>query len=661
MEVTPTWFLLSMPEYEPQPMPAPATDFAGLRVASFEGRRAEEMGRLIERFGGKPSVSPSMREVPLTENREAIDFAQRLMGGQIDIVLLLTGVGFRHLVAQIERHVDRDRFLASLSDVTTIVRGPKPVVAMKEFGLTPTYRAPEPNTWREVLQTIDQQVNVANQTVAVQEYGLPNASLVAGLEARGATVKSLKIYSYDFPQDTGPLEANLRLIAAGEIDVVLFTSAHQVINVLRMAEQLGIAPELRREMSRLAVASIGPTTSECLHDCDLPIDLEPEHPRMGQLVQAAAERSAGVLLRKRRVPLLAVEKSTLDALSNDAAWNTSPFMRACRCEPTDRTPIWLMRQAGRYMPEYRAVRSKTTFLELCKNPALCAEVMITAVERLGVDAAIIFSDLLPMLEPMGLQLEFAHGEGPVIHNPVRDSEDVDRVLELENVEALDFVMETVRQTRAGLPPEIPVIGFAGAPFTLASYAIEGGASRNYIHTKSLMYRDEGAWQALMGRLARGITRYLNAQVAAGAQAVQIFDSWVGCLGPDDYRRYVQPYVKAIVAGITPGVPVISFATGNPALLPLLSEAGGAVIGVDWRIRLDDAWRTIGYDKGVQGNLDPLVLLSEPAEIRRRAAEILKQAEGRPGHIFNLGHGVLPQTPVENVIALVDAVHELGSR
>jgi uroporphyrinogen decarboxylase len=320
-----------------------------------------------------------------------------------------------------------------------------------------------------------------------------------------------------------------------------------------------------------------------------------------------------------------------------------------------------MRQAGRYMPEYRQVRAKTTFLQLCKNPSLCAEVMITAVGRLGVDAAIIFSDLLPMLEPMGIELEYAEGEGPVIHNPVRQAHDVDRINELESVESLSFVMETVRLTREGLPGEIPVIGFAGAPFTLASYAIEGGTHRSYLHTKTLMYRDAGAWHALMGRLARSITRYLNAQIAAGAQAVQIFDSWVGCLGPDDYRNFVLPHTRTIIEGLTPGAAVIHFATGNPALLPLLSEAGGDVIGIDWRVRLDEAWRAVGYDKAVQGNLEPMVLLATPAEIRRRAREILRQAAGRPGHIFNLGHGVLPQTPVEHVIALVDAVHEFDGK
>ena len=351
---------------------------------------------------------------------------------------------------------------------------------------------------------------------------------------------------------------------------------------------------------------------------------------------------------------------------SEPAWTDSLLMRAARREPVERTPTWLMRQAGRYMPDYRELRRKTSFLELCKNPGLAAEVMLTTVERIGVDAAIIFSDLLLILEPMGLRLEFLAGDGPKLSNPVRTAADVDRLVELESVEPLDFVMETVRKTRAGLDPSLPLIGFAGAPFTLAAYAIEGGASRDYRLAKTLMYTDEGAWHALMERLARSVTLYLNAQIDAGAQLVQLFDSWAGCLGPDDYRRYVLPHSRSVIEGIRPGVPVIHFATGNPSLAPLLSEAFGsverpAVVGVDWRIRLDEAWATIGPNRAIQGNLDPVVLLTDPAEIRRRAKEILDQAAGRLGHIFNLGHGVLPQTPPENVMALVEAVREISEK
>lgn len=333
------------------------------------------------------------------------------------------------------------------------------------------------------------------------------------------------------------------------------------------------------------------------------------------------------------------------------------MMRACRLEPVERTPIWLMRQAGRYLPEYRAIRERVGFLELCKNPRLSAEVMIATVERLGVDAAIIFSDLLPILEPMGMDLEFAAGEGPVIHNPIRSAADVHRLHELTDLDPLGFVMDVVQATRAGLDDSIPVIGFAGAPFTLASYCVEGGGSKAWLHTKSLMYQHETAWHDLMSRLARAVSRYLVAQFAAGAQLVQLFDSWVGCLGPADYRRYVLPHSRAVIAEAARHGPVIHFATGNPALLPLLREAGGTVIGIDWRIDLDDAWRTVGHDRAVQGNLDPAVLLADRETIRRRAREILAQAAGRPGHIFNLGHGVLPQTPVENVLELIAAVKD----
>ena len=333
-------------------------------------------------------------------------------------------------------------------------------------------------------------------------------------------------------------------------------------------------------------------------------------------------------------------------------------MRACRREPVPYTPIWLMRQAGRYMPEYRAVRSKTTFLELCKNPSLAAEVTVTAAERLGVDAAIIFADILLILEPMGVNLEFAQGEGPVIHNPVRQAADVDRLRQLEDVSALDFVNEAIRQTRAALKPDIPLIGFAGAPFTLASYLTEGGGSKNYIHTKRLMYNDSGAWHAMMSLIAANLAKYLNAQIDAGAQAVQLFDSWVGALSPDDYREFVLPHTRAVIEGIKPDVPVLHFGTGTAALLELMREAGGDVIGFDWRVRLDEAWRRVGHDVAVMGNLDPVALFADRELLLAQAKRILDRAERRPGHIFNLGHGILPETPVENVIALVEFVHEI---
>ena len=310
------------------------------------------------------------------------------------------------------------------------------------------------------------------------------------------------------------------------------------------------------------------------------------------------------------------------------------------------------------MPEYRAVRAKLGFLELCRNPDAAAEVTVTAVERLGVDAAIIFADILLVLEPMGVGLSFAAGDGPAIHRPVRSAADVDGLAEVDPA-ALAYVYEAVRKAKAAL--DVPLIGFAGAPFTLASYLVEGGGSHGWNRTRAFLHADPGAWDAMMAKLVRAVAGYVNAQIAAGADAVQLFDSWVGSLAPADYRARVLPHMRALFAALTPGVPVIHFGTGTAGLLEAMRAAGGDVIGVDWRVDLDAAWARVGHDVAIQGNLDPAALLAPIPAIRERAAAILGQAAGRPGHVFNLGHGVLPETPVDHVRALVDAVHELSRR
>ncbi len=342
------------------------------------------------------------------------------------------------------------------------------------------------------------------------------------------------------------------------------------------------------------------------------------------------------------------------------------FLSACRRQPVDCTPVWLMRQAGRYMPEYRAIRAKTDFLTMCKTPELAAEVTLQPVDALGVDAAILFADILLPLEGMGLELEFAKNEGPVIHNPVRDGAAVDKLTPLEPQDDVPYVLEAIRILRRELAGRVPLIGFSGAPFTLASYIVEGGGSRNYLHAKSLMYQEPAVWHALMDKIADVVIAYLNAQIEAGAQAVQVFDSWAGALSPGDYEAYVLPHSRKVIEGLATGsgaadVPVIHFAGNNGHLLELMAGAGGDVIGLDWRVNLDDAWRRLGYDVAVQGNLDPVALYAAPDEIRRRVKEIIDRAEGRWGHVFNLGHGILPTTPVEHAVALVDAVHELSTR
>ena len=336
------------------------------------------------------------------------------------------------------------------------------------------------------------------------------------------------------------------------------------------------------------------------------------------------------------------------------------FLRACRCQPVDVTPIWLMRQAGRYMEEYRAIRSSHTLLEICRQPELAAQVTLQPVDRLDVDAAILFSDLLLPLEPMGIPFDFVKGEGPVIHRPIRSASDVDRLRAVEPRESLGHVLTTIRILRNELEERVPVIGFSGAPFTLASYAIEGGPSSNYSKTKALMYGEPTVWHQLCETFASVVADYLSAQVEAGAQALQVFDSWVGALCPDDYREFAMPHTKRILDAVkTTGVPVIHFGTGTSTLLEAMAEAGGDVIGADWRIPLDEAWDKVGHDRAIQGNLDPTLLLGPVERMLEGADEVLARAAGRPGHVFNLGHGILPETPVEHVQALVRFVHGRG--
>ncbi|HEY4764069.1 MAG TPA: uroporphyrinogen decarboxylase [Candidatus Sulfotelmatobacter sp.] len=335
----------------------------------------------------------------------------------------------------------------------------------------------------------------------------------------------------------------------------------------------------------------------------------------------------------------------------------STFVRACKSQPVDRTPVWFMRQAGRYMPEYRAVRKNHSLLEICKKPALAAEVTITAAEILGIDAAIIFADLLLPLEVMGLSFHFSSGEGPVIDKPVRSAEDI-ATLRSDRAAELGYVSEAVSLVAKHFANRVPVIGFCGAPFTLASYMIEGGGSRNYIHTKKMMYNSPHDWDALMRKLVVVAAAYAADQVRAGADVIQIFDSWVGCLSVEDYRRYVLSHVIGMVTQLQKtGAPIIYFGTDSATLLPAMKETGADVIGLDWRIPLDEGWMRLDHQCAVQGNLDPVLLLADWKELRSRAEDILRQAAGRPGHIFNLGHGILPETPVENVKNLARLVQE----
>ena len=336
------------------------------------------------------------------------------------------------------------------------------------------------------------------------------------------------------------------------------------------------------------------------------------------------------------------------------------LLHACARRPVDATPVWLMRQAGRYLPEYRAIREKLSFVEMCMRPDVAAEVTLQPLRRFDLDAAIIFADILLPLEPMGIGFHFTPEDGPVIERPVRSAADLAGVHTIDAAADLQYVMDAIRLVRHELGERVPLIGFSGAPFTLASYIVEGGHSRNYTHVKKLMYEDPATFGRLMSLISDVVVDYLLAQIAAGAQVVQLFDSWVGWLGPYDYEHLVLPYVRAVIDKVKgKGAPVIYFGNGASAMLDHVATAGSEVIGVDWRIDIDRAWDQLG-DVAVQGNLDPITLLGPPAAIEERVADIIDRVGGRPGHIFNLGHGLVPQTPPDNVKYVIDAVHRLSA-
>lgn len=645
-------------------------NFNGLKVTSFESRRASEIEKLILYHGGVPRVAPSMREVPISESKEALKFAKELIAGNFDMVVLMTGVGTRALVKAVSTKYPEKEFLKSLKRTTIVARGPKPVAALRELKLKPNITVPEPNTWRDILITMENEEELKGKKIAVQEYGISNKEFISDLRKKGAKVTSVPIYKWDLPEDIEPLKAAIKSISDSNEDIALFTSSQQIYHLFEVAKKIGYVKKLKQGLKSTVIGSIGPTTSETLYRFEINPDYEPDSPKMGNLIREVA-RIGTEFVNKKHIAL----KNGVDTniwrpvdmiwskgseKSRKAITNNSVFIKACRLEETDYTPVWLMRQAGRYMREYRELRAKVSFLELCKTPELAAEVTLRAIDRLNVDAAIIFADILLIVEPLGVGLEFSKGEGPRIKRPVRSGKAVDRIKDFDP-ESLKYVYDALKITRRALDPNKALIGFAGAPFTVASYMIEGGGSKNYENTKGLMYRDPGAWHVMMEKLSTATAAYLNNQIKAGADVVQLFDSWVGCLSRDDYQEFVLPHMKKLISEIKADTPVIHFGTGTSALLDLIKESGSQVLGLDWRVDLAKAWKQVGYNKAVMGNLDPVILFSSPSEIRKRTKKILDKGKNRPGFIFNLGHGILPKTPVDNALALVDYIHEYTNK
>jgi len=630
-----------------------AANFSGLTVLSLESRMALPMAKLIEKAGGKPISAPSMREVPLEDNSDAFRFFEDLEAGRYDLFILMTGVGLRTLLAALETKFPKERILSGLAKTKIVVRGPKPLAVCKMQGLPVAVTVPEPNTWQEILTILREENLLRGKNLAVLEYGASNVSFMEELRASGAQVRPVKIYQWALPEDLGPLEQGIEAILRGEVQVLLFTTATQVHHLLQVAGKRELA--LRRALHRVVIASIGPTTSEALRERQILPDLEAQPNKMAELVEQSSA-VAGEILRKKNARADEAWIRVLDPKGPGTADEEAPLLRACRRQANRRIPVWLMRQAGRYMAEYQLVRGGVDFLTLCKTPELAAQVTLDAVERLDVDAAIIFADILLLVEPMGVPLEFKESLGPVIGRPVRSLEDIQKLRPVDPEEGLGFVLEAIRLVRRAMQPKIPLIGFCGAPFTVAAYMIEGKGSRNYIPTKVLMRSEPKAWHELLEKITTASIAYLKAQVKAGCQVLQVFDSWVGCLNPRDYRDFVLPHMRRLFSELPKNIPAIHFGTDTATLLPHLKEAGGDVIGLDWRVDLTKAWESLG-EVAVQGNFDPVLLFSKPEVIFAEAEKILSAVGSKPGFIFNLGHGILPETPVENVLGLVDFVHQ----
>ncbi len=622
-------------------------NFNNLTVAAFESLMAKEMENLILLHGGKPLIAPAMREMHPEENKESYVFFERLREGHFDILILVSGIGTRALFQALETQFPQSHITKTFKRCILVACDSQIPSILSEYGLKAAITLPGQTTWRDIPAAL---VDLTDKRVAVQEFGFTNRELLESLRELGAQeVESVPINLWALPDNTKPLAQLIESILKGKVAIALFTSGYQVHNLVQLAESLGRLEPLMEAFTRLVVGSVGTSVTDILQGHGFTVDFEPEQHNMDFLVREAARKGPELHQFKSSftLPVSSAPKKAFQLPDN-------LFLKACRRERTFRTPVWIMRQAGRYLPEYRKIRSKVSFLELCKTPELAAEAAVSAQEALGVDAAILFADILLIAEPLGFQLEFPEKGGPVIRNPFGGAAGLKRLREVDGNGDLGYVMEAVRLIRSRLKPGIPLIGFAGAPFTVASYLLEGGASKDFSRTRAVLGEDISVWDEFMVRIVKATVSYLNAQVEAGAQALQLFDSWVGILTPDEYKRWVLPFLQILTSGLKKGVPLIYFGVHTEPFFPDILKTGATVIGLDSHVDLGKAWKQLG-DVAIQGNLDPNILLTDPDKVRKETEKILQKAGGRPGHIFNLGHGILPETPLENVRTMIDTV------
>lgn len=632
--------------------------FHGLTVAALESRMSTETENLILRHGGKPLIVPSVQSIPLIENNEIFDFFYQLQKKHFHLVIFMTGLGTSLILKALETQFSKNEIYEAFQSVSILLRGPKIMKSLTAFNLKPTWIAPEPHTWKEMLDLLKHSFTLKNTRVAIQEYGSTNIPFLQHLIHDGAKeVSAISSYQWALPQDLLPLQNLILNIMQNQVQVILFTSSIQVEHLFKTAEHLGQNDILKTALKKMIVGSIGPVTTQALVDYGLVPDLSPEHPQLGHLIKDLATQSATLLSQKHNLAIIHLEPIAPDPVI-PISHEDNLFLKACRREPVTRPPIWLMRQAGRYLASYQKIRSQISFLDLCKNPDLAAEITLQPINTLHVDAAILFSDLLIIAEPLGFDLEYTQDHGPRIANPLQTALDFKRMTPVPVEEKLTFVFETIQKILPTLNSKIPLIGFAGAPFTLASYLIEGGASKNYIATKTWMHNEPLLWNHLMEILVDATARYLTTQIKVGVQAIQIFDTWVGCLSPDQFKMHVLPHLKSLIQRLPASVPTIYFGTQTTSLLPYFKTLGASVIGLDWRVDLETAQKILA-PLAIQGNFDPSILFCHPSVVQQTTQTILEKMGNYPGFIFNLGHGILPNTPLENVKRMIHLVQNFN--
>lgn len=618
----------------------------GKHVVAFEARLGLKMKKLIEKYQAIPLIAPVLKEIPLTDNKKAFEVFPQISSGFFDYILFLTGIGIKTLIATLATQIPKEKIIKMLSQQKIIVRGPKPATVCNLHGIPIALKASEPNTWKEIISGIQNNFVIHSKKILIIEYGTSNEQLISALTELGAQIHTLSVYHWSLPDDLKPAREVIEHIIQKKADYVLFTSAIQVDHMLQIAQQMKKELPLRKGLYHSVIASIGPVTSERLSEKQIFPDIESFPNKMETLVETIATKGQKILDEKQK------KKKFQE--------NSPSFMRvASLLKPTPIIPVWLMRQAGRYMAEYQLIRASKDFLSFCKDPDLCIEATVGAVERLGVDAAIIFSDILLILEPMGFKLHYP--EGPVIDNPVKNPDDLKYLKPVSMDESFTFLKKAIQGVKKNLPARIPLIGFCGAPFTMASYVIEGGSTKDFKKTKKFMQTYPEAWHKLMEHLTNHLAHLLLFQIKAGCEIVQIFDSWVSQLSAEEYQSFALPYTQKLFSLIPSEIPSIHFGSFGQNLLTEQIKGGGSIMSLHFTVDPKMALQAISQNKGIQGNLNPDLLFESPSVFLKETEKILGIFGKRKGYIFNLGHGIKPHTPVNHVIRLVDFIHEWSAK